>query len=341
MMKTEEPKLEVESESESEEDSSILDDDPLNKDDKMVECPYGCDVLLECENDKAFHIVWRHHEVSTLQGTKYYVCPECWTCFLKDKLDVTWQSIVVHLAYKCTAIKSSYRCRICRQNFDPISDSAGRCLEKCGRNLEIDIREHMDIHKHSSTSQYYLSFFPNEYDKDSVISCEQCDYMTTNKKNLNKHIVSNHEGICFPCEQCNYKGTTKQNLKSHFEAQHEGIRYPCDQCKYQATLKANLKTHMASQHGGFLYCCEQCDYMTNNKYYLKSHMTTHEGETFQKKKKIKTEDKLRRRIESQNMSKVICCTICEYKTTKKSALNKHLKVHQQSSNRQIRQSSKY
>ena len=37
------------------------------------------------------------------------------------------------------------------------------------------------------------------------------------------------------CNQCDYEATDKRNLWRHIESQHEGIRYPCNYCDYEAT----------------------------------------------------------------------------------------------------------
>ena len=46
-----------------------------------------------------------------------------------------------------------------------------------------------------------------------------------------------HEMIRYPSNQCQYKTTKKQNLMKHVGLTHEKTAYSCDQREYQATNK--------------------------------------------------------------------------------------------------------
>ena len=55
----------------------------------------------------------------------------------------------------------------------------------------------------------------------------------------------------YPCDQCDFKSTLKGTLVRHLKSKHEDVKYPCDQCDYKATQKAYLQTHLKSKHEGF------------------------------------------------------------------------------------------
>ena len=79
---------------------------------------------------------------------------------------------------------------------------------------------------------------------DIKYPCTQCDYQTTRKQYLKRHMQSVHEGTKYSCVQCDYQATQKENLKRHIQSVHERTKYPCTQCDYQATQKGSLKIHI-------------------------------------------------------------------------------------------------
>ena len=80
---------------------------------------------------------------------------------------------------------------------------------------------------------------------DSVTyPCDQCDFRTSHKGDLHKHIKSKHWGVKYPCDQCNYRASQKAHLATHIESRHKGVKYPCDQSDFKGSQKANLLTHI-------------------------------------------------------------------------------------------------
>ena len=104
---------------------------------------------------------------------------------------------------------------------------------------------------------------------------------TAEKRTLNKHIESNHEGIKpFKCHICTYDTVNKTHLKRHLDSVHERIKpYKCKMCDFEAPQKENLKKHIDSVHERIKpYKCKICDYKTAYKSGLKKHIeSVHEG----------------------------------------------------------------
>ena len=86
------------------------------------------------------------------------------------------------------------------------------------------------------------------YGDKKLFQCQQCDYKTAYKGNLDKHVESKHESISYPFQQCDYQATRSVHLQAHIQYKHEGIRYPCQQCDYQATTASSLTRHMKLKH---------------------------------------------------------------------------------------------
>ena len=66
----------------------------------------------------------------------------------------------------------------------------------------------------------------NQSMKVKKISCPHCEYKSTEKGSLQRHIKSVHEGKKFPCPQCEYKATVKGDLQRHIKSVHEGQKVP-------------------------------------------------------------------------------------------------------------------
>ena len=109
-------------------------------------------------------------------------------------------------------------------------------------------------------------------DHNKPYKCKLCDYQTTHKGHLNKHVKSIHEGIKYPCHQCDYKARNPSDLNKHVNSKHKGIKYPCQQCHYKATNTSDLKKHVNSKHEGIKYPCQQCDYQATQSGSLQRHI---------------------------------------------------------------------
>ena len=91
-------------------------------------------------------------------------------------------------------------------------------------------------------------------DEQIRYSCDQCDYKTTNKEEINRHVRVTHAETRYPCNHCQYKTTKKEELMNHVEI----ICYSCDPCDYETTKKGKHNRHVRMTH-------ENCDYDTQNK----------------------------------------------------------------------------
>ena len=88
--------------------------------------------------------------------------------------------------------------------------------------------------------------FSSTKEKEVIYSCNQCEY-TGSRQALRYHIRSLHDGIRLSCDQCNYETSQQSNLKRHKETEHELIKYSCDQCEYRGSSCA-LRNHVKTKH---------------------------------------------------------------------------------------------
>ena len=135
-------------------------------------------------------------------------------------------------------------------------------------------------------------------------SCAQCDYTTTSKTMLERHVSATHEQNRDQCAQCDYTATSKDVLIQHMSDQHSQImedsikemrvRFACDICQYRTTSEAVLQQHKILNHerkrNSKRKICEHCNKQFNKDETLKKHMKVyHEPKEVKQKKQIITE----------------------------------------------------
>jgi len=145
------------------------------------------------------------------------------------------------------------------QQLLPYNDEDGKTFYYCDE-CDKKFAYKRSLQKHKLTQHDGVEF-----------PCDQCDHQSKTIVLLKRHINSVHIGVRFPCDQCNYQATTHGNLKVHLQ-KHEGLRYPCDECHFQATEKGGLKKHKQIVHDGIRYPCDQCSYQATQKRYLFKHI---------------------------------------------------------------------
>ena len=102
----------------------------------------------------------------------------------------------------------------------------------------------------------------NESEND--IACDQCDYKTTSKTLLNRHIENIHAEVKkqetleirqrFNCDKCDFKTTSKTALTNHMSTKHENKekkiskRKVCVICLKRFNKISTYNEHMNKQH---------------------------------------------------------------------------------------------
>lgn len=135
-------------------------------------------------------------------------------------------------------------------------------------------------------------------------ACAICNYRTSFKSNLHKHIRT-HGGVkeCL-CNICGYKCFFKATLKKHFRIHTGDQPFLCSYCTYRCSFKSNLVRHMKKHTGEEKkFACEHCEYRCALKQSFVIHMRKHTGE------------------------KPFVCNVCGYRCTLNSNLMQHMNSH--------------
>jgi len=116
--------------------------------------------------------------------------------------------------------------------------------------------------------------------------CDYCDFATTHKKNLRRHVqrlhvnvgTSNNETIGGSAQSNNdltNDGKPHEDNVSNAQSPPQPIAsftYTCDKCEFTSDNKWNLTRHILRVHKEMKYPCDYCDYKAPQTYRLKEHM---------------------------------------------------------------------
>lgn len=84
----------------------------------------------------------------------------------------------------------------------------------------------------------------------SWLQCDQCEYSSNRKSNLQQHVSSVHDKTQqFPCPQCPFRSTRKANVKHHIQTVHQQLKtFHCSHCNFKSARKYNLVQHERRMH---------------------------------------------------------------------------------------------
>nr|CAH7715109.1 unnamed protein product [Callosobruchus chinensis] len=186
--------------------------------------------------------------------------------------------------------------------------------------------------------------------------------MFKNKVSVDDHIVKNHPNFIssvarkiYECTECTYKTVQKSILDAHM-SKHSSSgyeRFNCMHCKATFKFKISCDDHVVQKHPEFiksltrkLHGCSECSYKTAIKSNLSKHVSQHVVHPSSRKYKctyidcnavFKSQDSLDDHVVKKHpysissvSTKIYECTECNYKTTLKYKLGKHMLVHPES-----------
>ena len=79
-----------------------------------------------------------------------------------------------------------------------------------------------------------------------LITCDFCDYVHEETKNVERHLESVHGSI--KCSRCEYSALDKTIMKKHMMTHTGEVPLPCGVCEFEATKEALLEKHIETKH---------------------------------------------------------------------------------------------
>ena len=84
---------------------------------------------------------------------------------------------------------------------------------------------------------------------EETFRCSKCEFETTTRTMLNKHITDVHEIKNYKCDKCNFEDKTEENLNKHITNIHMNDEdMKCRKCRYEAKERNDLSKHIADVH---------------------------------------------------------------------------------------------
>ena len=80
------------------------------------------------------------------------------------------------------------------------------------------------------------------------------------------------------CDQCDFSSSQRGDLRKHLKEHCEKKSHQCSQCDYSSSRAGNLRTHLRIHTGEKSNKCSQCDYASCDASNLRTHLKTHSGE---------------------------------------------------------------
>ena len=159
-----------------------------------------------------------------------------------------------------------------RDGVDDTFEESNELEEEVENHVEQEDEEEVTDEPEEISNNSILITPPPKYNKEKPVNrpfpCQKCRETFINKQFLKAHTRSKHESEhsvvedTFECEQCDFSSTYKANLQRHQEKLHKKRKavtqgppnskkkliFKCDDCDYKSAYKFNVKKHMTRIH---------------------------------------------------------------------------------------------
>ena len=225
-----------------------------------------------------------------------FQCDECELTF--DKVDK------LNLHKRSQHLSMSLRCGKCNFEAKTASDlkehtkthnvtSSIFCCEECG--FADQIEENLLNHKIAKHAVYTCDkcdeIFTQEKELDlhkhsihkqqssNLVKCDECGFLDSREENVLNHKISKHS--MQTCDLCDFKCPGENSLSTHILSIHNVTKHSCNLCLKTFSNLGNLKKHIKSHNTEQTYNCDYCGYKAVGLGVLDEHI-----ETYHKIKKI-------------------------------------------------------
>lgn len=141
---------------------------------------------------------------------KKYICEECQRPF--QHLDY----LNCHIRRKHSKVKP-YACTYCKKSFAFHHDLNLHLTVHTGNKKHVCVICEASFTKAWSLKQHMVQHEVNP----AQLNCPACSFETISKAQLDKHLETHGDTICYLCEDCNLEFKNEEELKQHIEESHQ------------------------------------------------------------------------------------------------------------------------
>ncbi|CAB0003649.1 unnamed protein product, partial [Nesidiocoris tenuis] len=145
-----------------------------------------------------------------------------------------------------------------------------------GENYESVVSQ---FSPHKPKSQPYYREDVENYEEinsgQPLLQCAFCNFKTTVKRDLRRHVSGHLKGKRYGCSTCEYETVNLASYVKHIHTHTGDKPYGCKQCQYRTCNVSNLRRHELIHSDEKPFRCHECGYTCRQKAILQQHMSTH------------------------------------------------------------------
>ena len=160
-----------------------------------------------------------------------------------------------------------------------------------------------------------------------MFSCTECEYVTKERSNMNKHIDKHFVGQ--DLKACGAKIDVSSLTSDEIIEKRKKLcqridgMFSCTECEHVTKFRGNMNKHIEWKHFvGHVYRCNHC----NLEFSLQSELNNHKSIEHKKDKGIDEIVEKRKEL-CQRIDGMYFCTECEHVANDRSNMNKHIDKH--------------
>ena len=145
---------------------------------------------------------------------------------------------------------------------------------------ELNVKEHLEGFTEEEKTTFKAVLGPNRSIVVKKIKLQHPAHSEPEVlgENPNFKTVNVADRKMFHCKRCNYTSSSKDNIEKHVEEHAVNMTLKCPECTYSCCHMKALKAHFATQHSKQKQvACELCGDIFKDRSKLQNHMTKHTG----------------------------------------------------------------
>ena len=129
--------------------------------------------------------------------------------------------------------------------------------------------------------QCYKKFFTTSHLNEHIEGvhgeeeqCVLCDFKTTSRRYMEKHVAVAHFPKSLLCSKCSFKTSDNVALRAHVNPLHtpEEDWPKCSECDYKSSNKNRVRNHFRKVHQKIKIKCIVCPNLFSEKHNMQAHM---------------------------------------------------------------------